>query len=295
MPLVSVVIPNFNYAKYVAQAIDSVLAQSYPEIEVIVVNNGSTDNSSEVLRAYGDRIRLIEQENLGQSGARNSGIKQARGEFVAFLDADDIWLPGKLEKQMKLFTRPEVGLVYGGYRTVDTALRPLSTRIPRLRGRILRQFALGPGAVISGGESTSVIRKEALDRIGPWDTELSISAGWDVYRRIASHYEIEVLAEPVMLYRQHGNNASMRVDIYEHDTEIKLRKMFSDPSSREVHSLRRLCHGRAYLAVSGAYLHAGKPLHSLRCLGKAIKIWPWGLSYALGAPFRALARRTGLA
>ena len=275
MPTVSVVIPNFNYARFVGQAIESALSQSVKPLEVIVVDNGSTDNSLEVLRAFGDRIRLLAQpRNLGQSGARNAGIAAVRGELVALLDADDMWLPGKLEKQIPLFARPEVGLVYGGYRLVTGDLKPLGERIPRLHGRILREFALGPGAVISGGESTAVIRKECFDRLGVWDPELSISGGWDMYRRIASSYEVECVSEPVMLYRQHGANASMRVDIYEHDTAIKLRKMFADPASREVHGLRRSCYGRAYLAVSGGYLHRGQWLQSLRCLGKAALIWP---------------------
>lgn len=290
-PRFSVIIPNYNYARFVGQAIESALAQSPAPLEVIVVNNGSTDNSLEVLRGFGDRIRLIDQQNKGQSGARNAGIAAAQGDLIAFLDADDVWLPGKLEKQLSLFERREVGLVYGGYTLANGTLEPRETRIPRLRGRILREFAAGPAAVITGGESTAVIRKECFERVGGFDPELSISAGWDMYRRIASLYEIELVAAPLMLYRQHGNNASLRADIYEHDIEIKLRKMFEDPISREVFPFRRVCYGRAYLAVSGHYLHAGKIAASVRCLVKAAAIWPEGIGYALGAPIRALSRR----
>lgn len=290
-PTVSVVIPNYNYARFVGQAIESALAQSVAPLEVIVVNNGSTDNSLEVLRGFGERIRLIDQPNQGQSGARNAGIAAARGSLIAFLDADDVWLAGKLEKQLPLFARPAVGLVYGGYTLASGSLEPRETRIPRLRGRILREFASGPAAVITGGESTAVIRKECFARVGDFDPELSISAGWDMYRRIASLYEVELVPEPLMLYRQHGNNASLRADVYEHDIEIKLRKMFEDPVSREVFPLKRTCYGRAYLAVSGHYLHAGKIPASIRCLAKAAMIWPEGMGYALGAPIRAIGRR----
>jgi glycosyltransferase involved in cell wall biosynthesis len=290
-PTVSVVIPCYNYEKYVGQAIESALAQDPAPLEVIVVNNGSTDGSLGVLQAFGDRIRLVSQENRGQSGARNRGIAEARGELVAFLDADDAWLPGKLARQLKRIERPEVGLVYGGYWIADRELRPVRERIPRARGRILREFASGPGAVITGGESTALIRKQCFERVGLFDPELSISAGWDMYRRIAAHYEIEVVEEPLMLYRQHGSNASLRADVYEHDMELKLRKMFEDPAAREIWPMRRSCYGRAYLAVSGSYLHAGQPIESLRVLTKAAWTWPEGMGYALGFPLRALRRR----
>jgi glycosyltransferase involved in cell wall biosynthesis len=87
---VSVIIPNYNYAQYVGEAIESVIDQTYSNIEIIVVNNGSTDNSLELLKEFGDRICLVNQENLGQSGARKSGLLRATGDFIAFLDADDI-------------------------------------------------------------------------------------------------------------------------------------------------------------------------------------------------------------
>lgn len=291
MSTVSVVVPCYNYARFVGEAIESALGQTVKPLEVIVVDNGSTDNTLEVLRAFGDRIRVVAQENRGQSGARNAGFEVARGELLALLDADDVWLPQKLEKQLPYFSRPGVGLVYGGFILADGTLKPLSTRIPKLRGRILKEFATGPGAVITGGESTAVIRKECIEKLGAFDTELSISAGWDMYRRIASSYEIELVPEPLMIYRQHGNNASMRADIYEHDVELKLKKMFEDPASREVHSLKRSCYGRAYLAISGTYLHAGQHRLALKYLAKATRVWPEGLGYAINTPFRALGRR----
>src|SRR5437870_11720 len=106
---VSVIIPNYNYAHYVSQAIDSVLAQTYPHREVIVINDGSTDNSAEVLRSYGDSIRWIDQENRGQSVARNRGIEESRGDLVAFLDGDDAWLPTKLQRQIECLRDDGVG------------------------------------------------------------------------------------------------------------------------------------------------------------------------------------------
>jgi glycosyltransferase involved in cell wall biosynthesis len=100
LPLVSVIMPAYNTARYIREAIDSVLDQDYPSKELIVIDDGSTDGTLEVLRSYGDRITLIEQRNQGSAVARNAGLAAARGECIAFLDSDDIWLPGKLRLQV---------------------------------------------------------------------------------------------------------------------------------------------------------------------------------------------------
>ncbi|HEY0656892.1 MAG TPA: glycosyltransferase family A protein, partial [Pyrinomonadaceae bacterium] len=103
LPKVSVIIPNYNYAKYIAETIDSVLAQTYPNLEVIVVDDGSKDDSLKILRSYGDKITVIEQKNQGVARARNIGTAYSNGEYIAFLDADDVWLPEKLARQMEKF------------------------------------------------------------------------------------------------------------------------------------------------------------------------------------------------
>src|SRR3990167_8128796 len=119
-PRVSVVIPTYNYARYLPQAIDSVLGQTYPHIEVVVVDDGSTDESRDVLRAYGSRIRWVQQERQGVSAARNRGVRESRGDLVAFLDADDRWLPTKLERQVARWcNEPELGLVHAGEEIID--------------------------------------------------------------------------------------------------------------------------------------------------------------------------------
>lgn len=289
-PLVSVVIPNHNYAQFVGAAIESALAQTYSPIEVVVVDNGSTDESLAVLRAYGDRIRVVAQENRGQAGSRNRGIEESSGEFVAFLDADDVWLPHKLEKQMRLFDRSEVGLVYSGLIIGDAALKPLREVMPTFTGRVLKEFALAAGAVVQGGESTAIIRKECFAKVGPFDSGLSISCGWDFYRRVASCYEIAAVFEPLTVYRQHGTNAHSRVDVFEHDVLLRLEKLFSDPLSSEVHGLRRRSYGRSFLMLAGCHLRAGSLCGATRYALKAVAAWPPAAGYLALLPFRRLVR-----
>src|SRR5215831_13288100 len=113
-PLVSAVIPTYNYARYVTGAVESVLAQSFDDLEIVVVDDGSTDETADTLRPFLDRIRYIRQGHRGLAAARNTGIRVARGPYVAFLDSDDLWLPEKVSVQIaRLNGDPAVGLVYG--------------------------------------------------------------------------------------------------------------------------------------------------------------------------------------
>lgn len=274
---VSVLIPNHNYGRYVTEAIASALTQTHPPLEVIVVDNGSTDNSREVLDAVKDpRVVKIFQENQGQSGARNTLLKHARGDLIAFLDADDVWLPGKLEKQVRLFSREEVVLVYCGLRKTDAAMRPLPEAeiCPRHRGLVLNRFALEVGAVVCGGESTAVIRRLNAIDAGNFDSQLSISAGWDFWRRLASRGEFDFCSETLVNYRQHGSNLSKRLDIYARDTERKLMNMFSDPSSRSVWRFSRKAYGVHRMALAGAFLQNYQPLRAIA----------WGIRAGIADP-----------
>src|SRR5687768_8169523 len=120
-PLISVIIPNYNYGIYLGQAIDSVLKQTYSKVEIIVVDDGSTDNSQDILIKYKEKITFIKQANKGVGAARNTGVKNSSGEFVSFLDSDDIWLPTKLERQLEvMLADDEIGLITCGTREFNT-------------------------------------------------------------------------------------------------------------------------------------------------------------------------------
>ncbi|MBI3558629.1 MAG: glycosyltransferase [Deltaproteobacteria bacterium] len=289
-PMVSVVIPNYNYARFVGQAIESVLAQTFTDFEIIVVDNGSTDNSLEVLKTFGRRIRVVAQENRGQSGSRNRGIEESRGKLVAFLDADDLWRPTKLEKQVPFFEDSKIGLVYTGVECVDANLKRTKLITPEFRGELLDKFISG-GAVIQGGESTAVIRKECFERLGVFDPGLSICAGWDLYRRICGLYRVELVAEPLMQYRVHGTNAHGRIDIFEHDVLLRLEKMFADPLAQPIHARKDEAYAQSYLILSGSYFVAGQYAQALKFGALALAKKPsHSVRYIADLPLRYLRR-----
>lgn len=291
---VSVIICNYNYGQFLREAVDSALAQTHPADEVLVVDDGSTDGSREVLRHYGDRIRLLFQENRGVSAARNTGIANSGGELIAFLDSDDAWLPTKLERQVEWFEDPTVGMVYTGLRYVDENGDSLGTSPTGSRGHVLEDLALlrVPGVPASG--SSAVVRRSCLETVGPFDESLSTSADWDLWRRIACRYTIELTPEPLVLYRQHGSAMHRNVEGFEHDMLRAFEAMFEDDAAREVHPLKRRCYGRLYLTFAGSYLHARGIRKSLHYLWAGLSSWPGGVAYVVAMPFRWLRRRFGV-
>ncbi|MEI7781786.1 MAG: glycosyltransferase [Planctomycetota bacterium] len=206
---VSVIIPNYNYAQYVCEAIDSVLNQTYKNIEIVVVNNGSTDNSLAVLEKYSKKITLVNQENLGQSGARKSGLEKVTGDYIAFLDADDKWDKQKIEKQLLLFT-PKVELVYCGINLFsENAQKIIATEIPTFRGSCSDAFIDYPGvSIVLSGESTCIFTRSLLEKVGGFDPELNSAAGWDFFRRCSKFSDFDFVPEPLTNYRLHSSNMS---------------------------------------------------------------------------------------
>lgn len=207
--LVSVIMPVYNRAMLVPQAIDSVLSQTYNNVEVITINDGSTDSTLAVLRKYEEdwpgKVRVIDQSNQGQVAARNNGIKAATGEYIAFLDSDDLWLPRKLELQLPRFT-PEVGLVYSAVEFIDEVGKVTGVERcdPKLEGYIYPQLLVQNR--MTGG--TVVVRKVVLDEVGLFDPEFKAAENWDLWIRICKKYNAALVNEPLVQYRRHGGNMS---------------------------------------------------------------------------------------
>jgi glycosyltransferase involved in cell wall biosynthesis len=292
-PLVSVVVPNYNCGRFLADAIASVLAQTYEARELIVVDDGSTDNSLEVAARYGDRIRVIAQRNQGVSAARNAGIACSRGALVAFLDADDRWHSQKLAKQVPLFANPTVGLVYCAVEYVDEQLRPLGTNLTGRRGRVLREIALLRGTVVLAGGSTAVVRRSSFEKAGVFDLEMSTAADWDMWRRIACHEEIDVVREPLTQYRMRPASMHRNVAVFEHDMLRGFAQMFADPAARDVQPLRRRAYANLYLMLSGSHLEAGNTRQAVWYACRSVATWPGSLAYIAAMPWRRVRRLFG--
>lgn len=211
MPKVSVVIPSYNCAKYLPEAINSVLKQSFRNYEIIVVDDGSTDNTKEILNSFNGKIKYLFQQNSGHSIARNNAISKASGKYVAFLDADDIWLPNKLMEQIEfLDAAPDVGMVHSNIIFIDENGKHMNYPMRNnkfLSGKIFN-YLLTRKAHISS--PTVVIRKECLDKIGLFDENLTRlgSEDRDLWLRITKEYEVKYLDKPLAYYRIRKNSQS---------------------------------------------------------------------------------------
>lgn len=291
-PLVSVVIPNHNYGRFLAEAIESALRQTYPHVELLVVDDGSTDESREVLRRYARRLRWISQPRQGVSAARNRGVRESRGELVAFLDSDDAWRPETLARQVARLDRPAVGMVCCGLEYIDESGRVLGQSLPTQRGRLLREIALLRWSYAPGG-SAALVRRSSLQRAGLFDEALSTSADWDLWRRIAAHDEIEICPEPLVQYRVHAGSMHTDLAVFERDMLRAFAKMFQDPAAAAVHGLRRRSYSNLYRQFSGSNVRAGRWGKSVAYAWRSVLAWPPS-AVTLGAvPIRRLRRRLG--
>ena len=217
-PLVSLIIPAYNSRAYICDAVDSCLAQTYPNCEVVVVDDGSTDATPDLLRTrYGDRIRLIQQANRGAAGARNTGVREARGEYVQFCDSDDRLLPEKVQAGWQLFQQmPEIALVYTFAKIVlpdDVTEVPLpDVELPS--GDLFCLLLCGYGNFV--GTSTVMVRRQAVLEVGGFDESLAVAEDWDLWLRLASRWPFGAINESLMIYRKRpGSLQSDDVDLAE--------------------------------------------------------------------------------
>lgn len=232
MPLVSVIIPAYNCADYIGETIGSILGQKdVHDIEIIVVNDGSVDATGDVARSYGGCVRVIDQSNSGVSVARNRGIKEARGEFLALVDHDDYWLSNKLANQLQAFQdRPEVGAVFtdfvwwypneddGRFEKPDES--DGSAGAPAIdedySGWIYHQMLLDSWVLTS----TALVRSSVVRSIGGFDETLPLSEDWDFWLRVSLDFQFLKLKEATTLYRQHPTQGSRVIREIDYRTRL---------------------------------------------------------------------------
>ena len=200
-PLVSCVVPVFNGERYLAEALDSIISQNYHPIEIIVVDDGSTDGSAEVAAGYGNTVTYVCQVNAGPAAARNTGIKSAKGEYLAFLDADDIWVSDKLERQLAcLEARPEIGICAGHYQNFWA---------PELKEEEDRLRAQGAGEPQPGTLPSMLIRRSVFDTVGLLNQELKHRDSMEWLGRAKDAGIVMETLPGILIYRRlHSSNIS---------------------------------------------------------------------------------------
>jgi hypothetical protein len=218
-PLVSVILPVRNRAAWVARAVTSALEQTYAPLEVIAIDDGSTDETRQVLDSFGDRIVVLSQQTpAGAYAARNRGLRAARGEFIAFLDSDDRWLPDRVARQLPLMRRSEVGLVFGdavhmhATQTRATQTDPAPTPTGRTCFSVTRPSRGRVAAALAWGNfvptSTVLVRRRCLDEAGAFSLESPLSVDYLTWFRIATRHELDYVEEPVAEYLVHAGGIS---------------------------------------------------------------------------------------
>lgn len=249
MTKVSVVIPAYNSLAYLPETIDNVLQQTYPDFEVVVVNDGSTDNTAQWVSQIKDpRVRLISQENLGLAGARNTGIREAKGEYLAFLDADDLWDRRKLAEQAKILdTYPEVGVVCTWVTYVNEQGKSTGRIVQNHHEGFIWQQLTQRNLVESG--SVAMVRRECFAKCGVFDCNLgSFVEDWDMWLRIAKHYPFKVVKQPLVFYRQIPGSASRNWQAMARSYQLVLEKAFADAAWSDL-PLRNRSYGTANLVL----------------------------------------------
>ncbi len=212
---VSVIIPTYNRAHLIGRAINSVLNQTHQGFELIVVDDGSTDNTEDVTKEFQQKdervIYLRHKQNKGGSAARNTGIKASKGKYIAFLDSDDEWLPEKLEKQINMFNivPDNIGLIYCGYyKILEKNGEILKEIIPIYKGdayiKMLKRCILG--------SPTPLVRKNCFERVGLFDENLPSCQDWDMWIRVAKYYNFDFIKESLAKYYIHGNQISANLN-----------------------------------------------------------------------------------
>lgn len=238
MSKVSIVITAYNSMDYLPETIESVLGQTFSDFEVLLVDDGSSDHIVQWASKLADpRVKLISQENQGANIARNTGIAQAQGKYVAFVDADDLWELTKLEKQVEcLETNPEVGLLHTWLTGIDWQSKPTGRVIySQLEGDVWQQIVEKNQVACS----SVMVRRCCFETVGVFDQNLKFAEDWDLWIRFATRYRFAVIKEPLVRYREHPNSKSKKYASRLQDFQIIIEKAFASVPFELLHLRNR--------------------------------------------------------
>ncbi len=249
LPKVSVVIPAYNAMNFLPQTLDSVLNQTFQDFEVLIIDDGSSDHivtwAAEITHP---NVKLISQPNQGQSAARNVGIRLSQSEYIAFLDADDLWQPTKLEKQVSAFIdNPQLGLVDTWVFLVDEQNNILEhIEVYYNEGNVWLQM-LELNLVMCG--SSPVVRRQCFETVGYFNQNIKGPEDWHMWTRIAAHYPFKVICEPLVHYRQHPNSTTQNLDLMVSNTIKAIEDLFESVPI-QLQWKKRRAYGRGYLYIA---------------------------------------------
>lgn len=285
MPTVSVIIPAFNSEKLILQTINSVLNQTENDFEIIIIDDGSTDQTADLVEGIDNRVKVIRQENQGIAAARNAGIRIAQGKFITFLDHDDLWHPQKLATQLKYFKKqPVIGCVFSSFHRWNDDQQPVfpdkqldyDDIDEDLSGWIYHKLILDNWVLLS----TAMFKKEVIQDIGNFDGSLPPSDDWDYAIRVSRKYQFCKLKQVTTLYRIHTNQTSLQLS--NHNPAIEFRKRtiqrygFIGPDGSEIDrkQLDRYFF-KAYLSFGHSHYKQGNLLIALQAFIAALKRKPF--------------------
>ncbi|AMQ87246.1 glycosyltransferase family 2 protein [Marinobacter sp. LQ44] len=282
-PLVSVITPTFNRADYLPVAVESVLAQTMPDLELIVIDDGSTDNTAAVMQPFLEdpRVRYLAQDNQGQSAARNRGIESAKGDFICFLDSDNAWLVSKLDKALEAFRdNPQADIVYGDYIVIDAqGAEQGVNRMKRYSGRITPQLLQDNFVSMN----TTMTRRRCFAEMGGFDNADRLAEDYGLWLRFSTRYQFLYLPEVLGYYRVMENQISSDKDSRFRANELIIRHFLG--AFPQALSRREARHGMSgFLVRKGRYeLSQGRYRTALKELARAATndpFWsgPWRLA-----------------
>ena len=277
VPRVSVILPTYNRAQFIAEAINSVLSQSYRNFELIVVDDGSVDGTDQIVSCIRDqRLIFIRQENRGRSHARNTALHLARGELVAFLDSDDLYLPGKLALQVEYMDRySDAGMIYTSASCIDQDGNDLQARYRAMHsGKIYRHIAFFRPVTIT--LPTVMVRRELLAQVGGFDPRMSRFEDTDMWRRLSKKTLIHAIDIDTCKLRTHSSNslAAQNPDQIIASLEYYVAKIRNEDSELPDLSVRRrigalyFFYGKAFMSVAGWEVYGRKMLMT------GLRYWP---------------------
>jgi glycosyltransferase involved in cell wall biosynthesis len=288
---VSVVITCFNYGRFLHECLQSVLAQTYRDFEVVVVDDGSTDDTPQVVQPFlvDPRVRYHRQPNKGQAAAKNAGIRLSEGVLVAFLDADDRWAPAKLSLQVPLFANPAVGVVYSEVNFIDEQGRPLPFDGPvgywvYRRGQVMKWLAFDNFVPFS----SSVVRRTLLETHGAFDEHLRMGIDWDLWLRLSHVTAFDFVPERLLDYRTgHADQMSRNWDGRVAGADVVFRRFLAQyPEALTASELKRVAFYNACLRAEG-YRRSNLG-RSTALLWKALRLTPLSPDPYLGLLRNAL-------